>query len=286
MPDVVLLEHRVRCSREHQTARLIPDHCIKPALFEYASQFPELALYCPSTPMAQDKTRLDWTMLQNTRMSRSRLYVLIDSFENDMRNILARYILDYLPEAEALGPVYDKTNDRRNTDDPTGRTSIVSYLEMQEAYDCLNRHREMLPEELGRELRSNTPLLNQLVQIRNRVMHGRPLNPGDPENAINACIAFSTRYWNTIREALDHLQSDPTWEPAFEQQPRLSERTLHNLPLPEYDETGLIGRSSDCRKITGWLLKRREPIITIRGEGGIGKTALAPDLRKARPGWC
>lgn len=215
-------------------------------------------------------------MLQHSRMTRSRLYVLVDSFENDMRQILKRHVLAYISEAEALGASsFEKASQRRSTDDPTGTTSIAAYLDMQEAYDILNRHREKLPEELGRELRKNTALLNQLVPIRNRVMHGRPLQAGDSQNAINACLAFVTRYWITLRETLDHLEADAAWEPAFERQGKYSDRVLHNLPLPEYDETGLIGRSSDCQAVTQRLLKGREPAITITGEGGIGKTAVA-----------
>lgn len=109
-------------------------------------------------------------------------------------------------------------------------------------------------------------------------MHGRPLQAGDPETAVSVCRNFRTRYWNTLRGALDHLDADPTWEPAFEDQGRRSDRILHNLPLPEYDETGLIGRTEDCKKIVSHLLKRRESMLTITGEGGIGKTATALEV--------
>ncbi|MEU8009602.1 NB-ARC domain-containing protein [Micromonospora parva] len=195
-----------------------------------------------------------------------------------MRGILDRYVLEYISDEDALGNNFDKANLRRAADDRSASLSISAFLDLQEAYDVLNRHREVLPEELGTELRKNTALLNQLVPIRNRVMHGRPLQPSDAENAVASCSGFTTRYWKAVKETLDHLAADPAWEPAFERQAKRTEKILHNLPLPEYDETGLFGRSTHCKKVASYLLKRREPIITITGEGGIGKTALALEV--------
>jgi tetratricopeptide (TPR) repeat protein len=213
--------------------------------------------------------------LSHTRMTRSRLYTLIDSFEADIRRLLIRYILDHLEEEVALGPSFAKAAERCRIEESNDHTSIVEYLDLQESYDILNRHRLSLPADLGDELRSNTRKIYELVGIRNRVMHGRPLLTGDAEKAISVCGAFTTRYWTTTCEALRHLEKDPAWEPVFEVKEKPAERILHNLPLPEYDETGLIGRSSDCKQILKHLRRRREPIITVVGEGGIGKTAVA-----------
>ncbi|MBU6536025.1 NB-ARC domain-containing protein [Streptomyces mayonensis] len=184
-----------------------------------------------------------------------------------------------MDEETALGPNYEKANLKRDSE-AIGESSVsaIQYLDMRESYDVLNRHRDSLPADLGRELRENTPLMDSLVPIRNRVMHGRPLQAGDPESAVSACRNFQTRYWSTLKGVLDHLDADPTWEPAFENQGRRSDRILHNLPLPEYDETGLIGRSEDCKKIVAHLVKRRESMLTITGEGGIGKTATALEV--------
>lgn len=211
-------------------------------------------------------------------MTRSRLYVLIDSVEADMRNLLVRYVLDHLDEESALGPNYAKANLKREADGIGDSVSTIQYLDMRESYDVLNRHREALPADLGRELRENTPSMDSLVPIRNRVMHGRPLQAGDPEAAVSICRNFRTRYWGTLKGVLDHLDADPTWEPAFETQGRRSDAILHNLPLPEYDETGLIGRGEDCKKIVSHLVRRRESMLTITGEGGIGKTATALEV--------
>ena len=49
----------------------------------------------------------------------------------------------------------------------------------------------------------------------------------------------------------------------------------HNLPIPDYDETGLIGRDEYISNIKKLCLTSPYPTISIVGEGGVGKTALA-----------
>ncbi|MFE7183246.1 NB-ARC domain-containing protein [Streptomyces erythrochromogenes] len=184
-----------------------------------------------------------------------------------------------MSEVEALGDSYDRAEDRRRVDASDDDLSIVEYLDMREAYDILNRHREALPVELARELRYGTPRMDTLVPIRNRVMHGRPLQAGDAEKAVSVCWEFKSRFWPTMRDTLDRLGAEPGWEPAFNgSNRRYSDRVLNNLPPFDYDDTGLIGRSQACGDIVKHLLRRREPMITITGEGGIGKTALASDV--------
>ena len=217
-------------------------------------------------------------MLAETRMSRARLFVVIDAFENDMRAVVEKYLLDHLEEEVALGPDFPTAELYRSNDAGEESVSIVHYLYLRQCYDILNRNRSVLPGDLAAEVRANTPGLDTIVPIRNRVMHGRPLRPEDPESAISALAGFTGRYWQQTRDTLIRLANDPAWEPAFETLDSPSERVLHNLPPADYDETGLIGRSDDVRKLVELVKRRRESIVTITGEGGIGKTALALDV--------
>lgn len=214
-----------------------------------------------------------------TRMSRARLFALIDAFESDMRALIDRYILDHQAEETSLGAEYAKAAERRAKDAADGNsTSIAAYLDLRPAYDVLNRHRKDLPQDLGTEIRENTIQIDRLVPIRNRVMHGRPLRTEDPEIAFSAISAFTTRFWRTTRDIELRMRSDELWEPAPKNLPLPSERVLHNLPYADYDETGLIGRESQVTELAEMLRRRRNRVITLTGEGGVGKTALALEL--------
>lgn len=214
-------------------------------------------------------------------MTRARLYVLIDAFERDMRDLLARFVSPVVDENTLLGPLYDKAEKRRNDDEGGSLDSpLVEYLDLREAYDLLNRHRKSLPDELAREIRESTPSMDRLVSIRRRVMHPRPLLADDNEAAPIILNQFATRYWRETQRVLAQLQSDPVWEPLVSLKGSDS-ATLHNLPLPDYDETGLIGRDSELESIARLVKRGRESVITVTGEGGIGKTALALEVAYA-----
>lgn len=209
------------------------------------------------------------------RMSRSRLYVLVDAFERDIRRIMQRFVLTDLSEQAALGDLYNKAAQRQASDSAaTDASNAADYLDLMEAYDVLNRHRRLLPEELATEVRQQTANMPRLVDARKRVMHPRPLLSDDPETVTLILLQFYSQWWQELHTVIALLRDDPMWEPMVDLRADQS-LTLHNLPLPDYDETGLLGRDEEVRQISSLLKRRREPVLTITGEGGIGKTALA-----------
>ena len=226
-------------------------------------------------PATDDARRGDAGVNSEVRLSRARLFAALDAFEHDMRAMLEMYVLDHLSEEVALGPDFAKADQLRASDAEDDGIPIVHYLFLRQCYDILNRNRADLPGELADELRHNTGRMDELVPLRNRVMHGRPLRGDDPGTAASILNSFQTRHWKQTHETLRRLTDEIDWEPAFDTLPLPSERILHNLPLADYDETGLIGRSEEVRRLKVLVQKRREPIVTITGEGGIGKTALA-----------
>ncbi|ORM37976.1 hypothetical protein BFL43_02050 [Williamsia sp. 1135] len=208
-------------------------------------------------------------------MTRARLYVLLDAFERDIRSNLVRYVVSEIGEEQALGESYSRADEKRSREGVNGSgASIADYLDMREGYDLLNINRRFLPSEYADEVRTQTLSLDRLVSIRNRVMHARPLLAGDSDAAVSLLLQFQARNWPELKRMLGQLRADPSWEPLVTAVDD-GGFALHNLPLPDYDETGLVGRAKEVSELTGLIKRGREPVLTITGEGGIGKTALA-----------
>lgn len=216
-------------------------------------------------------------MTDDLPMTRARLFVLIDAFERDVRTILQKFVISELGEEVTFGAFLAPCKAKQEADPSSQDAPLANFLEMREGYDLLNTHRGRLPSDLAREVKELTQNLDRLVGIRNRVMHARPLAAGDSDAAVSLLNQFATGYWSELRRTLAQLHADPEWEPVVSVGDDDS-RTLHNLPLPDYDDTGLIGRSKEVSDLVALLKRGREPVITVTGEGGIGKTALALEV--------
>ncbi|GGI00175.1 cold shock domain-containing protein [Arthrobacter liuii] len=210
-------------------------------------------------------------------MSSQQIYALVDAFERDVRELLTRYVVPDLEESEIFGTSLADLVARRDADPAGHDNELVEYLDLRPAYDLLNSHRGLLPSDVARDTRELTNELEVVVPIRHRVMHSRPLAPGDREQILSSLVKFSHRYWKRTARIIDAIKADASWLPADALKP-LEDKIRHNLPQSEYDETGLLGRDAEVTKICSDLKRKRDSVITLCGEGGIGKTALAVEV--------
>ncbi|MBD8535215.1 NB-ARC domain-containing protein [Plantibacter sp. CFBP 13570] len=216
-------------------------------------------------------------MDQQSFTSKARAFVAIDALEQDLRRCILEYLLDHLDQDQVFGAEAAGLRSRRDSD-PDGESGLLTdYLFLRQAYDTLLRHKQIIPRDLGDLLTLNVGPMDGFVAVRNRVMHGRPLRFDDLDSAHTFIARLRSRYFPTTEAILKSLERDPAWQPAFETKPAPFDRVLHNLPSADFDETGLVGRSVEGRQITDLLVKGRDRMITLTGEGGIGKTALALD---------
>lgn len=215
----------------------------------------------------------------DVRMSRARLYMLIDAFEKDNRDLVERCLLDHQEPSEvfSVAELKDALWRQKQEEDGTD-VPLVHFLDLKPAFDALSRGKNKLPTDLRTTVSESSSAVASLVPLRNRVMHGRPLRMDDPATATTLLAGFPRKYWPETHRILDRLRHDPTWEPFIERKAVPHEKTLHNLPEPDYDETTFIGRKAEVDKLLRLLHERRHSVITLTGEGGIGKTALALDV--------
>jgi hypothetical protein len=108
-------------------------------------------------------------------------------------------------------------------------------------------------------------------------MHSRSLEEGDLEAGLKLCLDLLDQPLPLpgLRDLITRIQDDPAWSPALDMSAGSGSTVAHNLPFPEFDETGLLGRTNENRDLLQRLLRRRDRVLTLVGEGGMGKTALA-----------
>ena len=109
-------------------------------------------------------------------------------------------------------------------------------------------------------------------------MHSRPLKGGDLPTTLDIAEGLAKALvgpWTQVRRTVELLTDDP----SFFYDLRIpvlpgSDHVAHNLPTPDFDETGFIGRAEFVQRTIDAILGPY-PVITILGEGGIGKSAVA-----------
>src|SRR5690606_29803307 len=140
-----------------------------------------------------------------------------------------------------------------------------------------NKYRLSLPEDLANQLKTLDEPLQRLISIRNRVMHSRPLEFDDLAQVTELCerLLQKPAHWQALSGIKSRLTSEPDLllkiTIPFEAD---GSNISHNLPLPDFDETGFIGRKAIATNLKK-AINGVYPVITIVGEGGLGKTSLA-----------
>lgn len=217
-------------------------------------------------------------------ISRLTMFAVLTSLEEDLRSCIALYLGSSQPKTVLPELLYTKVLARARSEEgpglaPTTVEELIQYLDFADAYSVLNSNRASLDEMVRGHLREITPQLDRLVPVRNRLMHSRPFTYDDYSLTLDLAQALADSgnlMWGGVRSTLVRLKTEPSFVatltiPAPDWDPR---RDRHNLPLPDFDDSGFIGRERQVEHIKRLCLGSW-PVITIVGEGGLGKTAIA-----------
>jgi cold shock CspA family protein len=218
-------------------------------------------------------------------ISRLTLYAVISAIEEDLRQLIHVHLNDQKEPRDLFGvDLYERCLERLKTDfgvvgDHPSLGELLPYLDFSDPYQVLNSNSSLLPLSLSKYIKDVTPLLEKLAPIRKRVMHSRPLNFDDLAVALDAAqdlVKDQEGVWINLQSTLLRLKQEPSFVLGLEIPAHIyaTNNNKHNLPIPDFDETGFLGRKQQVDELIKICLGPY-PVVTIVGEGGLGKTALA-----------
>ena len=219
----------------------------------------------------------------NISTRRLTLAILITSLEEDMRALIINHIYPNRDINILLThDEYEKVKTRRKkandiTDEEVTEIELFDFLDFSDAFQIINRFSSDLTKSQVKYFKRNAGNLEKLAQIRNRVMHTRPLDFDDYPNVTDYCkraIREHPEIWLKLDDVIKNLKN-PSY--LHDVDLKIDDDGLnnisHNLPLPDFDDTGFIGRNENIEHVQK-AINGRYPVITIVGEGGVGKTAI------------
>lgn len=156
---------------------------------------------------------------------------------------------------------------------------MLDYLDLADEIHAIRAHDSKLDSVTQSYIRRYYTGLDGLVPVRNRVMHSRPLEFDDLTRVAelaNELVRSHGALWANLRTIIKELDRNPDFVSVLTIPDQMYEPTkvLHNLPQVEFDDTGFVGRDRDIQDLKR-ALKGSYPVVTVVGEGGLGKTALA-----------
>lgn len=95
-------------------------------------------------------------------------------------------------------------------------------------------------------------------------------------DAAGVLVHKQGEHWPHLTSTVDRLAADPAHVLALtvDLVSDLDSAPQNNLPVPDFDETGFFGRRAQIERIKK-AIKGAYPVISILGDGGLGKTSLA-----------
>ncbi|WP_078879973.1 NB-ARC domain-containing protein [Kitasatospora purpeofusca] len=213
-------------------------------------------------------------------------FALLSSIEEDLRLAILRVCEDGADDALSIlgGERHEKAISRISRDigtqsSPSPISTLVNYLDFADAFEVLSRLKSRLDEDLQTSLAKISPNFSKIIQIRNRVAHSRPMEIDDMASIYDVAKDICSSYpqlWGLTSETMHKLEREPAYVLGLKinlvADPDSAPQ--HNLPAPEFDETGFFGRRKELDRIKK-AIKGAYPVVSILGDGGIGKTSIA-----------
>lgn len=207
---------------------------------------------------------------------KTEMYAMVSAIEADFVSNLG----EKLTLQDISQRLIDKANVVNEELDPL--LKVLKGLDIQSYIEICNSNIAKLSIGVNEKQFLNNDL-HRIIPIRNAVMHPRPLGMYDYpmlKTVFDSIDTIMTVFsWKNLLNTRNVIAKHPETlipPPSLLAQ---NDRIIHNLPiLADYEETSFIGRKQEIGEIRAKLGRRNVNILSIIGDGGVGKTALVLKL--------
>lgn len=211
----------------------------------------------------------------NSLIRRLEMYAMINSIENDfISNFEEKLSLNDIPDA-----LIDRS---QNVNDKDDMNQVLRGLDLQAYIEICNANIIKLGISIQEKNFINNNL-SKIISIRNKVMHPRLFEfydyPMLRECFNNISNQLHCMKWDNVYEANRIINEEPSLLLRYEKYLKKCNNVIENIPTTvDFDDTSFIGRKKEIGEIKEKLFKKNVHILSILGDGGIGKTAITIKL--------
>ena len=160
--------------------------------------------------------------------------------------------------------------------------AILRGLDIQAYIEICNNNIDKLSITVQQRRFINTKL-SEIIPIRNKIMHPRPLDFFDYPKVNEVFQKISEELecftWEFVEKAKDIIENHPEDLLIPPISSKKNERIIENLPLVlDYEDTSFVGRNKEVAEIRAMLKRKNVNILSVIGDGGVGKTAITLKL--------
>ena len=211
----------------------------------------------------------------NSLIRRLEMYAMVNAIENDfISNFINKLTINDISEA-----LIDRS---QNVIEKNDINQVLRGLDLQAYIEICNANVLKLGISINEKNFINKSL-SKIIPIRNKVMHPRLFDfydyPMLKECFDNISQELHCMTWDSVFEANRIITEEPYLLQRYEVILKKSSNIIENIPtVVDFDDTSFIGRKKEIGEIKEKLFKNNVHILSILGDGGVGKTTITIKL--------